>query len=81
MTLTATEDLQPPCFNRWVTVGCAFFALIVPVSVIMFEESTSPEMLELYNQKTVSFYNGYIVAPRWQQLVTGVSMLSKLKKI
>ncbi len=79
MTLTAA-DFHPPRFNRWVTAGCAFFALFVLVSAIMFEESTNPAMLELFNQKTVSFYNGYILAPRWQQLVTGVVTAEQIKE-
>lgn len=65
--------LNQPRFNTWVTVGCASFLLLLIVAVIMatVQEDTDPALLELYNAKEVSFYNGSIVAPKWQQLLTG----------
>ena len=66
-------NLHQPRFNVWITVGCALLLLLMVFSPKEeIEKDANSALLEMFNTTAMDFYNGYVVAPRWQQLMTGV---------
>lgn len=74
--------LRQPRFDEFVTGGCAFLVLVTMFGAMVnrIEEDTDPALLEIYNARMVDFYDGYVVAPRWQQVATGYSTAAQIEE-
>ncbi len=74
-------NLHQPRFNVWITVGCALLLLLMVFSPKEeIEKDANSALLEMFNTTAMDFYNGYVVAPRWQQLMTGVFTAKQIEE-